>query len=195
MKVRFLEAAHLVVAAAQRSVQLWTPGLRRRRALPTAVDGRATPSQLRHKPTLQTRPKTAATYFLSFTILHTPTTMVQYTLGNVTQTTGSLYGDYLLVLSSTRTSCQPRHRRARVASVTAPGRIIGHRPYNCRVSTLPGYLPACRFGQGLWPQAARWLRFHQRKGPRDHGHRSLALLSPTALRHRTRARRAASCAA
>eukprot|EP00966_Prymnesium_polylepis_P165201 3819423-Prymnesium_polylepis.1 len=36
------------------------------------------------------------------------------------------HGDYLLVLSSTRISCQ-RHRRARVASVTAPGRIIGSR--------------------------------------------------------------------
>eukprot|EP00966_Prymnesium_polylepis_P019960 459952-Prymnesium_polylepis.1 len=33
--------------------------------------------------------------------------------------------DYLLVLSSTCISCQ-RHRRARVASDTAPGRIIGH---------------------------------------------------------------------
>ena len=37
------------------------------------------------------------------------------------------HGDYLLVLSSTRTSCQPRHRRARVAPVTATRRTIGHR--------------------------------------------------------------------
>ena len=39
--------------------------------------------------------------------------------------TWAAHGDYLLVLSSTRISCQ-RHRRARVASDTAPGRIIGH---------------------------------------------------------------------
>ena len=41
--------------------------------------------------------------------------------------TWTAHGDYLAVLSSTRTSCQ-RHRRVRVAPDTAPGRIIGHRP-------------------------------------------------------------------
>ena len=41
--------------------------------------------------------------------------------------TWAAQGDYLLDLSTTRTSCQ-RHRRARVAPDTAPGRIIGHRP-------------------------------------------------------------------
>eukprot|EP00966_Prymnesium_polylepis_P105666 2447339-Prymnesium_polylepis.1 len=40
----------------------------------------------------------------------------------------SPHGDYLTVLASTHTSCQSRHRRARVAPVTASWRIIGHRP-------------------------------------------------------------------
>ena len=40
--------------------------------------------------------------------------------------TWTAHGDYLLVLSSTRTSCQPRHRGARVAPATATRRTIGH---------------------------------------------------------------------
>ena len=41
--------------------------------------------------------------------------------------TWTAHGDYLLVLSSTHTSCQ-RHSRARVVSHTAFGDNIGHRP-------------------------------------------------------------------
>ena len=42
--------------------------------------------------------------------------------------TWTAHGDYLSVLASTRTSCQPRHCGARVAPDTATRRIIGHRP-------------------------------------------------------------------
>eukprot|EP00966_Prymnesium_polylepis_P245035 5667761-Prymnesium_polylepis.1 len=42
--------------------------------------------------------------------------------------TWTAHGDYLSVHASTRTSCQSRHRKARVAPVTATRRIIGHRP-------------------------------------------------------------------
>jgi hypothetical protein len=50
--------------------------------------------------------------------------------------TRTAHGDYLTVLSSTRTSCQTRHRRVRVASDTAPGRIIGHRPLGISYTDL-----------------------------------------------------------
>ena len=42
--------------------------------------------------------------------------------------TWTAHGDYLSVLASTRTSCQSRHRRARVAPATATRHIISHRP-------------------------------------------------------------------